>query len=272
MEYYVESQDILKSAFYIEKNTGVSSINSRHFHSHYEFYYLLEGCVDYLVDDKVYNLSAGSLLIIPPFTIHRNVDPAAHGHTRIIMYVDCETFNEIEQFDIKLFDNPNMKFYNIKSSDPIHQTLLDVLEEFSFRKDFNMAKLSAMRLFILMERKNDVYVSSIEKKMQNKQISKIINFINKEYATDLTLEELAKHFGLNSTYLSRFFKKETGLNFSAYLKSLRIAKAVNILSATDYNISETAMAVGFHSCNHFCKTFKQIMGISPLSYKKRQIK
>jgi YesN/AraC family two-component response regulator len=258
--------------FFIEKNFGISSVNTRHFHSYYEFYYLLDGCVDYLVDDKVYNLNAGSLLIIPPYTIHRNVDASACNHTRIIMYVDYESFSEVKQFGVKLFDNPNMQFYNIKCSDPIHQTLLDVLNEFSSHKDLNMAKLLAIRLFLLMERKNDVYVSSVDKKMQNKQISRIINFINREYATDITLEYLAQYFGLNSTYLSRFFKKETGFNFSVYLNNLRISKAVNILNSTDYNITETAMAVGFHSCNHFCKTFKQIMGISPLSYKKRQIK
>lgn len=269
MEYYIESQDILKSSFYIEKNIGKSSVNTRHFHSYYEFYYLKGGNIDYLVDDKIYNLKAGSLLIIPPYTIHKNVDADAADHTRIVMYVDKNSFAEAHQFQVKLFDKAEMQFYYIENESRIYNVINEMLNEFTLLRDINMAKLLMLEFLLLLPRQKKIYVSSVEKKMQNKQISQIINFVNTEYATDISLNSLAENFGLNPTYLSRFFKKQTGFNFSVYLNNLRISKAVNILCCTDYNITEAALSVGFHSCNHFCKIFKEIMGISPLAYKKK---
>ena len=216
----------------------------------------------------MYNLKSGSLLIIPPYTIHRNVDIKATGHTRMVIYVDKNAFFELEQFKIKLFKKSDMQFYFINQTDREHEIILKILEEISANQDESMLKLMLLQFFLLLQRQEKVYISSVEKKMQNKQISKIINYINNEYANDITLESIANYFGLNTTYLSRFFKKQTGFNFSAYLNNLRISKAVNILSSTDYNITETALSVGFHSSNHFCKVFKKIMGISPLLYKK----
>lgn len=270
MEFYIESQDILKSAFYIEKNTGVSAVSSRHFHSYYEFYFLADGNIDYLVDDKIYKLTSRSLLVIPPYAIHRNVDSSACGHTRIVIYINKEVFPEIEQFSIKFLDEPSLRFYSLEENEEIGKLILSLLYEFENHKNKALAKLKLLELLLLLERREKVYKSSVEKQMKDKQISKIINYINHEYATDLTLDYLAKYFGLNPTYLSRFFKKQTGFNFSSYLNNLRISKAVNILDETEYNVSETANAVGFHSVNHFCKIFKSIMGVSPLSYKKQK--
>lgn len=268
MEYYIESKDILNNAFYVEKNTGFSSVNSKHFHSYYEIYYLLDGNIEYLVDNKKYNLSSGSLLIIPPYTIHRNVDDKASGHTRIVMYIDKNSFCELEQFKIKLLGKSDVQFYFINGEENEHHTIQKILEQLPIIQDENLRKVMLLELFLLLQLQKKISSSSVEKKMQNKQISRIIGYINSEYAGDITLESLADYFGLNATYLSRIFKKQTGFNFSAYLNNLRISKAVNILISTDYNITETALQVGFRSSNHFCKIFKKIMGTSPLAYKK----
>lgn len=268
MEYYIESQDILNSSFYIEKNTGFSSVNSKHFHSYYEIYYLSDGNIEYLVDNKKYNLNSGSLLIIPPYAIHKNVDDKATGHIRIVIYIDKNSFPELEQFKIKLFDKSDVQFYFIGGEETEHCAIRKILERLPAIKDENLRKVMLLELFLLLLQQKKISSSSVEKRMQNKQISQIIGYINTEYAGDITLESLADHFCLNSTYLSRFFKKQTGFNFSVYLNNLRISKAVNILTTTDYNITETALCVGFRSSNHFCKIFKKIMGISPLAYKK----
>ena len=102
----------------------------------------------------------------------------------------------------------------------------------------------------------------------SQQITPILSYINENYAEKLTLESISKQFFLDYSHLSRIFKSSVGLTFSDYLRKFRIQKAIELMMESDKNIAEIAMAVGFRSSNHFCKTFRALLGVSPLKYKK----
>ena len=58
----------------------------------------------------------------------------------------------------------------------------------------------------------------------------------------------------------------TGLTIQQYLIRLRIGKAKKLLCATSYSITDIALETGFCDCQHFCKVFKQLEGITPTQY------
>ena len=78
---------------------------------------------------------------------------------------------------------------------------------------------------------------------------------------------MAQRFFMSPTYLSRTFKRIMGTTYSDYIRSVRINYSIHLLLNTDANITEIAALAGFNSSNHFCKTFKDCMGISPLKYR-----
>ena len=86
---------------------------------------------------------------------------------------------------------------------------------------------------------------------------------------ELSLASAAKVFYLNSSYLSRIFKKETGRSFVEYLTDLRIEKAKLLLKNSDLKIYEIAERVGIDNPNYFGILFKKVEGCSPLEYRGR---
>lgn len=98
-------------------------------------------------------------------------------------------------------------------------------------------------------------------------IRKSVHYINQRYNTDLSLEEVAKYVGLNSTYFSILFKKETGLNFSHYINKLRIEQAKHLLKTSSLPLVAIAEETGFESQSYFSKVFKQLTGSTPKQFR-----
>lgn len=97
-------------------------------------------------------------------------------------------------------------------------------------------------------------------------INKAKKFIQDNYATDISLEDVANYVFLNSVYFSKFFKQHTGENFSDYLINLRIKKSIELLSEGKYKIYEVGELVGYRNSKYFSRQFKQITGMSPSEY------
>ena len=85
----------------------------------------------------------------------------------------------------------------------------------------------------------------------------------------VSLADLADHVGLNASYLSTLFKRETGLSVTEYVQRERIATAKNMLKYSDYTAQQIATALGFSSQSYFTKVFRQTTGHTPTDYRRR---
>ncbi len=101
---------------------------------------------------------------------------------------------------------------------------------------------------------------------------KAVEYINENYCSRIRLCNVAKEAGMSVSNFERTFKNIMGMNFSAYINKLRIGKAADMLKKANYSISDTAFACGFTNQFHFSRTFKKIMKISPINYKKNFFK
>ena len=82
-------------------------------------------------------------------------------------------------------------------------------------------------------------------------------------------EMLAEQVGLNRSYLSTLFKKETGQTLSQYILSKRIEAAQNMLRFSDYTYAEIATALAFSSQSHFIRVFRAQTGYTPKEFRNR---
>ncbi len=107
----------------------------------------------------------------------------------------------------------------------------------------------------------------------NTLIKNTKRYVDENYAShDLTLSNVAKIFYVNSSYLSRTFKKEMGISFIEYLTTVRMEKAINLLSEKkELRTFEIADAVGISDPNYFGSCFKKYTGISVSSYRKSSL-
>lgn len=97
-------------------------------------------------------------------------------------------------------------------------------------------------------------------------IQKIKEFINKNYASDITLESVANKVYLHSVYVSRYFKQHTGTNFSDYLFTVRMTHAIDLLKTNKHKISKVGEMVGYKNYKYFSKQFKNYTGFTPKRY------
>lgn len=101
----------------------------------------------------------------------------------------------------------------------------------------------------------------------NKRVGEIMDFIQKNYTnTDLNIVYVAEHFNLTPAYLSRIFKKETGIGPAEYLQSIRLEAAKDLLTTSDLTIREISEIVGYQYVLTMNRAFKKMLGITPSQY------
>ncbi|WP_160689613.1 response regulator [Clostridium sp. C2-6-12] len=100
-------------------------------------------------------------------------------------------------------------------------------------------------------------------------IEKVKTYIKENYNKDISREDIANHVFLNPDYLSRIFKKATGLSLTEYLTEQRIEKSMQLLTTTNTQISSIADEVGYNNMNYYSKIFKKLTGTTPVEYRKK---
>jgi Response regulator containing CheY-like receiver domain and AraC-type DNA-binding domain len=86
---------------------------------------------------------------------------------------------------------------------------------------------------------------------------------------ELTREQIARHVYLNPDYLTRLFKKETGMSISDYLQQQRIEYAKHLLTHSDQPVSAVALSAGYANLSYFSTLFKKTTGLTPVEYRRQ---
>ncbi|MEW9123197.1 MAG: response regulator [Thermotaleaceae bacterium] len=102
-----------------------------------------------------------------------------------------------------------------------------------------------------------------------RELELAIQYIDNNLQKGITLDEVAKHVGLSSFYLSKLFKKQIGINFIEYVTKKKVEKAKNLLLHTNLPVINIALDLGFHEPNYFSKVFKKVEGITPTQYREQ---
>lgn len=98
-------------------------------------------------------------------------------------------------------------------------------------------------------------------------IDTVKEYIHDNLERDLTRNELAERVFLNPEYLSRLFKKETGLSLTTYITNERMNSSKELLIRTDMSISIIASKVGYSNFSHFSYVFRKVIGCSPIEFR-----
>ena len=102
----------------------------------------------------------------------------------------------------------------------------------------------------------------------SKAVIQCMEYIDLHLHVPIRMPELARHVGLNQSYLSTLFKRETGIPVSDYIMQRRIETAKNMLRYSEYSPSQVGEILSFCSQSHFIRCFKRITGTTPGQYQK----
>ena len=96
--------------------------------------------------------------------------------------------------------------------------------------------------------------------LSDKQMTKIIKYINRNLFNKIHLEDMAKVVDLNHMYFCRIFKKTCGYSPVVYANFLRCINARLLLLTTDFTPKEIIEFCGFHSMTQFKNMYKKLIG------------
>jgi AraC-like DNA-binding protein len=129
-----------------------------------------------------------------------------------------------------------------------------------------------IQLLIFISRSFDISITSQQVRNEfdgkEKTVAMAISFLEQNYSSDVSVEDIAKCAFVSSSRLSHVFKSATGISLIDYLTKLRINRACELCSTTNKNVSEIAYLLGFHDPSYFSRAFKQQTGKTPSEYRK----
>lgn len=102
-----------------------------------------------------------------------------------------------------------------------------------------------------------------------KAITICLDYIYDNLHTKISLDDLAKKAGLSPPYLSRLFKRETGVTVSEYIMRKRVEAAANMLRYSEYSVLEISEYLCFSSESYFIQVFRRITGDTPKVYREK---
>lgn len=253
-----------------------------HWHPECEFLILLDGEALFTIENKHYHLKKNEGLFIPTKCLHS----AKH-----VNYSKCEFFAVvfeheylINSSDIFLFNkyiNPvivgGCKYtFHFSCLNSWQKDVYEIIRSLSsyYNQPIEHTALTIKgKLLEAWQIMSNNYFSKLEdvmtQKRKQERIKPVLDYINKHYHYDLTLEELANLLSISRGQFCRIFKEVTGLTPFHYIARLRIMKSCELLQLTNKPITEIAGLVGYNNISYFNRTFKLFMKSSPSAFRKR---
>ena len=102
-------------------------------------------------------------------------------------------------------------------------------------------------------------------------IYKAVDYIKRNYAAKMNLQEISEHLFISSQYFSRIFKEATGQTPWAYTTFVRIEESKKLLRNSSVKIIDIPAMVGFENQSYFTKIFKKETGLTPARYRRENL-
>lgn len=239
------------------------NVNASHIHEECEIYVNLSGDVSFIVENNIYPIKQGDIIITRPYEYHHCVyhSNKLHKHFWVLF---SSSGNEY------LYD----MFFKRKSGQANHLVLspddseafislcykMTESEQSQVKKYYNFFKL----INIL---ENADFVNNTEANYPA-DTSFAIKYINKHFTESVSIADIAKDAHVSINTLERHFMQILNMSPSEYLRKKRLANAKKLLSM-GCTVTEASSQSGFSDYSHFIALFKKNYGVTPLKYKKK---
>ena len=233
-----------------------------HWHNHIEVLYVLEGKIDFKVEQRKYILIPDDMIIVNSETIHSS---KLCGHARyILLQVPLSAFegvyDDIESVVFKERPEPSQ-------AENMYNYLSQMLKAVDDKKQENRIKFISL-LYDFFYQLLTSYQTAHKKTGAASyyginRISPVMAYVEKEFRSKITLQDAAEILNVTPEHMCRLFKKYTDMTFNEYLMSLRISAFYQMLQNTNQKISVILEECGITNYKVFIREFKKTFGKTP---------
>ena len=258
-----------------------------HMHTYFEITEVISGKALFVANNQCIEINTGDILMfnenVPHCWCPDPVDPAVlkvyYFYPHLLLN---KNFTEEKYGFLHTLYSGNYPFFFFKSNTDMNNSVKSILS--SIYDEFVMKKTAYQLVIIskLLEMSSVLirYIdasyasrfqdsSKIKTHVGYSSVNTAIDYINSHYLEpDFRISKISQIVSMNGNYFSGLFKKSMGMTPENYLKSLRVSKAVELLSSSNLSVAEIGQLCGYESFSSFYRSFISIMGISPSNYKK----
>ena len=240
----------------------------------YEITYVLSGTGAFYVDDTVYTMQKGDLLLVRKGQMHNiilaEIEPLRFFYLGFD-FVEPIVNEKIAQLKNFFDTNEQVQFHNAVS---LQDTFMRVLSEFISDDVLSNLLIEAYmqeiicgvyRIFSRKFYKN--YLLSGSNNSDEKLVYDVINYIDVHLESMENLSALSAEFGYSYTHIAQKFSAFTGESLKSYHTKRRFEKSNEYLRQ-GYSVTKVAELMGFKSIHAFSRAYKKYVGIAPREYKK----
>ena len=230
-----------------------------HIHDCYEIYLNLSGDVSFFVNNNVYEVNKGTVVLSRPNEIHYCICNSECRHQCYCLWFECADENLS-----KIIDKFNTVYTFAEHSQSKILSLFERLHEATEKEQQLAQTLSFLGIIEFLA---DNEGSPSAGGYMPDKVSEIIDYINGHYAEITSVSQLAEAFHISRSTLSRWFKQYIKLSPTDFIQEKKLAYAKYLLQSGK-SVTEAGYAAGFCDSAYFILRFKNKFGITPHQYKK----
>ncbi len=258
--------------------TDVSAPGTYHAHWHNaaEFTVALKDSCIYRINDEVFELNAGDVLLAWPQQIHETISIPADG-AMFTQFSAVIIENNLDLVSISRFLY-NCKYISAQKYPEVTSYIADSIMEIKkihSSSDPLAETKCKLCIYNILIKISEHVLSTINYNSNDETpdtswnyIKAACTYIIENSADDISQKDVADHVGLSTFYLSKLFKRYMNMSFPAYLSNIRVQAAAKLLMDKSISITDCAFLAGFQSTTAFNNAFHKITGYSPRDYRK----
>ena len=230
-----------------------------HWHEHLEFHFIRSGNGKIKLGEKMTEIKERACVVSNSNEMHEG----AGGDIAYICIIVPPEFlgNNHVIFESVFYDENAWKYV-----DEIYR----MYEDFS---GVNALGIKANVYLLLKYLIENHITESLDETIYNNRlkklyaVNKVIDYINKNYAEEITTNKLAEMLHISEGHFCNVFKSATGSSANEYIMNVRVKKAKRLLIYTDMNITEISNSCGFNDPNYFARVFKKRLDRTPKQFR-----
>lgn len=277
-QYDISKDDLNPTFLFTWRGTRLEDEKNYHSHDYLEMAIILSGRGKYYIENKMYTVEEGDVLIFNPGTHHQAIvfDKSNPTVEFFVGFTDIN-FRDMQLNHLCFKDGTPILHSKSELRHKLFKLCSSMLAENEVLRPgrYFMLKTYLIQMLLLiireqsepLERSKGYAFESIGKKYV---VEQIINYFEEHFEEKISLDQIAENMYLSPFYISKIFKSETGDTPIRYLIDIRLDRAKELLEMGKIeSIQTVAASVGYDDAYHFSKLFKKRFGVSPSQAKRK---
>ena len=227
-----------------------------HMHQFAEIVIVLDGEIELLTEDRRERASKGDIAFIDSFQIH-----GFHTPSKCTVWICVFSATYASDY-YQVYQGQRGNRMVFTPTKPLFSYITDHLIQ---QEQYDNMHIRAGICTILEQYRLSVSMQPHEQ--NGSTLSALFQYMNTHFKEPLTLNSVSKAIGYSSGYISHLLGNIPSLNFNVLLSTLRIEYAKHRLVTTDASVLEIALECGFATERSFYRSFRQLVGVTPLKYR-----